>query len=158
MLLKRGKKGKLVLTIFWVSLLTGTLDGLVAVLLNYKINPALVFKFIAAGLFGKAAFAGGAEMVVSGVILHFIVAFLFTEAYFLLYPFFKSFLKNKYLIAFMYGLFAWLIMNLIVVPLSKIGMHPIHAATLITGVIALVVCIGIPIVFFAERYYSKAKQ
>jgi hypothetical protein len=151
------KKATLLLNIIWVGLLTGTLDALAALILNHKIGAAVIFRFIASGVFGKAAFTGGSEMVISGVVFHFLIAYLFTTAYYLIYPFFKSSLKNKYVIALVYGAFAWLIMNLLVVPLSKIGMHPIKAMNILTGVAALIICIGLPIALSADRYYSKKR-
>jgi hypothetical protein len=151
------KKAALLLNIIWVGLLTGTLDALAALILNYKTSAAIIFRFIASGLFGKAAFTGGSEMIISGVVFHFLIAYLFTTAYYLIYPFFKSTLKNKYVIALVYGIFAWLIMNLLVVPVSKIGMHPIKPMNIVTGVLALIICIGLPIALLADRYYSKTR-
>ena len=81
-------KTKTLIRILWIGLLTGTLDGLAALILNYKISAATIFKFIASGMFGKAAFKGGAEMVVAGVVFHYLIALLFTGAFYLLYPFF----------------------------------------------------------------------
>ena len=151
------KKSKLV-NILFAGFITGTLDGLAAMILNYKVNPGVIIKFIASGAFGPAAFAGGAEIIVAGVIFHYVIAFLFSAVFFLLYPFFYNGLRNKYFVAVVYGIAAWLIMNLGVIPLSKIttksGYH-IPVTTILIGMLTLVICIGLPVVFIADRENKK---
>jgi uncharacterized membrane protein YagU involved in acid resistance len=147
------KKSKLQ-NILFAGFISGTLDGLAAMLLNYKVNPGLIFKFIASGAFGPPAFAGGAEIIVAGVIFHYVIAFLFSAVFYLLYPFFYNGLRNKYFVAFIYGITAWLVMNLGVVPLSKITTKPgyhIPVITILIGMATLVICIGLPVVFIADR-------
>ncbi|MFS2188530.1 hypothetical protein ACCC92_17760 [Mucilaginibacter sp. Mucisp84] len=153
------KKSKLV-NILFAGFITGTLDGLAAMILNYKINPSVIFKFIASGAFGPAAFAGGAEIIVAGVVFHYVIAFIFSAAFFLLYPFFSNGLRNKYFVAVIYGIAAWIIMNLGVVPLSKITMKPgyhIPVSTILTGMLTLIICVGLPVVFIADRENQKSK-
>jgi hypothetical protein len=137
--------------ILWVGFLVGTLDGLAALLLNYNVNPAVIFKFIASGVFGKDAYAGGTEMVVAGAIFHYLIAYLFAAAFYLLYPFCLSLLKNKYVVANVYGGVAWLVMNVGVIPLSKIGPHTIKPLAAVTGLLALIICIGLPIALIADK-------
>ncbi len=139
-----------------LGLITGTLDALAALIINYKINPVLIFRFIASGVFGRAAFAGAEEMVVAGILFHYLIAYLFTAAFYLLYPFSFSLLKNKYIVAIVYGGLAWLIMNLVVVPLSMIGPHHIRVMSIITGVCALIICVGLPVVLVADKKYSES--
>jgi ABC-type multidrug transport system permease subunit len=150
-------KNKVLLNILWIGLLTGTLDGLAALILNYKISPAIVFKFIASGVFGKVAFKGGNEMVASGIVFHYLIAIMFTNAFYLLYPFFKRLFHNAYVIAVAYGCMAWIIMNLLVVPVSKIGLHPIKTPVILIGVAVLIICIGLPIALIADRHYKEGK-
>jgi uncharacterized membrane protein YagU involved in acid resistance len=150
-------KNNIILHILWIGLLTGTLDGLAALILNYKIHPAVIFKFIASAVFGKAAFKGGAEMVVAGVVFHYLIALLFTNAFYLLYPFFKRILKNAYLIALLYGTTAWLIMNLVVIPITQKAFPVIKAPVILTGIAILVICLGLPIALIADRHVKEGK-
>jgi len=53
--------------ILWIGLLTGTLDIIGAMIWAGKTNAAPIFKYIASGEFGKAAFDGGTGMVLWGV-------------------------------------------------------------------------------------------
>ncbi|WPU96603.1 hypothetical protein SNE25_13855 [Mucilaginibacter sabulilitoris] len=154
---KAPRKSNALLAILWIGLLCGTLDGLAAMLLNYKISPAIIFKFIASGVFGQAAFKGGTEMIVAGVVFHYLIAILFTNAFYLLYPFFKKLFKNPYLIAVIYGLATWIIMNLMVVPVSKIGFHTIKIQGILTGMLVLIICIGLPVALNADRHYKAGK-
>jgi hypothetical protein len=137
--------------ILWVGFLVGTLDGLAALLLNYNVNPAVIFKFIASGVFGKDAYTGGAEIIVAGVIFHYLIAYLFATAFYLLYPLCLSLLKNKYIVANVYGGVAWLVMNIGVIPLSKIGGHAIKPLTAVTGLLALIICVGLPVALIADK-------
>ena len=147
----------IVLNILGIGLITGTLDGLAALLLNYKIHPAIIFKFIASAAFGKAAFKGGAEMVAAGVIFHYLIAILFTNAFYLLYPFFKKGLKNAYLIAVLYGFTAWIIMNMGVIPITQKAFPVIKLSVLVSGIAILIVCLGLPIALIADRHLKQGK-
>lgn len=151
-------KTKTLIRILWIGLLTGTLDGLAALILNYKISAATIFKFIASGMFGKAAFKGGAEMVVAGVVFHYLIALLFTGAFYLLYPFFKRGLRNAYLIAALYGFTAWLVMNRVVIPISQKAFPVMKLQVVFTGIAVLIVCLGLPIALIADRHYKAGKS
>ena len=151
------RKSNVVLNILGIGLITGTLDGLAALLWNYKIKPAIIFKFIASAAFGKAAFKGGAEMVVAGVVFHYLIAILFTSAFYLLYPFFKKGLKNAYLIAVLYGFTAWIIMNLVVIPITQKAFPVVKLPVVITGIAVLIVCLGVPVALIADRHLKQGK-
>ena len=151
MIVPQVYRKKALLNILWVGLLVGTLDSLAALLLNYNVQPGVIFRFIASAVFAKDAFAGGPVMIVAGVLFHYLIAYLFTTAFYLLYPFAFSVFKNKYVVANVYGGIAWLIMNVIVVPLSKIGPHAIDPLTAVTGVLALIICVGLPVALLADK-------
>ena len=55
-----------------------------------------------------------------------------------------------------YGLFVWLMMNFVVVPLTRITTGPIR---LTTGTILMILIhlfvIGVPISYLARRYYTN---
>jgi hypothetical protein len=140
-------------TILWLGLLTGTLDGLAAIIWGHNTKATTIFKFIASGMFGAAAFKGGTVMVLWGILFHYIIAFAFTAAFFVIYPSFISALKNKYLTAIIFALITWLITNLLVVPLSLIGWRPIDINSIIIGIVILIFTIGLPIAFVANKYY-----
>jgi len=153
------KQTQTVLAIIWLGFITGTLDAIATIIWNFilndKIITALIFKFIAYGAFGKAALNSGNQMVVAGGIFHYLIAFLFSLVFYLGYPFCIRIFKNKYLTAIFYGVAAWVIMNLMVIPLSKIGYHVIKPQIALAGIVILVICIGLPIVLIADRNLER---
>src|SRR4249919_564492 len=104
------------LSILKAGTLVGSFDILAAFLLVFirtgKLQVFNIFKFIASGIFGKNASAGGLKMVLSGIIFHYGIAFLFTLLFFWLYPKMNLGSKNKWVTGITYGLLIWLTMNL----------------------------------------------
>jgi hypothetical protein len=142
--------------ILWIGFLTGTLDAIGAILWAYKLGPVIVFQFIASGAFGKAAFQGGMSMVWWGIFFHYFIAYSFTAILYVAYPSFYKFFRNKYLIGLEYGLITWIIMNFIVVPLSKIGFQPIHhVLPILIGIGILIICVGMPVALIADWKRKK---
>lgn len=149
----------LISKIIKAGLIVGTLDILSA-FAYYFINTGEknifnVLKFVASGLFGKEAFSAGNRMIITGLVLHYIIAFAVTIFFFLLFPKIKAFSKNKILTGVIYGIFIWMVMNLVVVPLSNIGNRPFTIINALINVIILIVCIGIPLSFMAHKFYEK---
>jgi len=149
---QQGKYTVIALT----GLLTSTLDAVAAVISAHKMPAATVFKFIASGVFGKAAFDGGFEMVGAGIFFHYSIAFSITAVLFVMYPMFISFLKNKYLVAVVFALIPWVITHLMIVPLSRIGWSPMEVGGIVIGIVILIITIGLPIVLIADWYFFRS--
>lgn len=139
------------------GLLAGTLDILAAILILAKGKAVATLKFIASGVFGKAAFSGGAEMVAAGAFFHYFIATSFTAGYFLVYPGLPLLQKNKWMSGVFYGIFVWTLMNRVVVPLSHAPQSPFAWDSALKNMAILVVCIGLPIAWLADRFYSSGK-
>lgn len=160
MLASATKKPNLAVSIAKTGLLAGTLDAIAAIVWSYCYTQVIslkLFAFIAKGIFGKAAFTGGNKMIVYGILIHYFIAFAFTIAFYLLYPLVKSLLKNKYIIGIIYGIVIWLIMNLMVLPLTGMYNSGLNASDVAIGSIILVICVGLPIALTADSYYYKLK-
>lgn len=143
-------------TIAWVGLLAGTLDILSACLQAYiarGITPETVLRFIASGAFGKPAFTGGWEMPLTGLLFHYIIAYSFTILFFLLYPSIKLMRKSIVLTAVVYGIFIFVVMNLLVLPLTKITRAPIQLGKAAIATCILIVAIGLPLSIFTRNFY-----
>jgi hypothetical protein len=141
--------------VLFTGLLAGTLDALGPILVN-KINPAVMFKYIASGAFGaERAFAGGTDMVILGVLFHYFIAYAWTILFFVLYPVILLARKNRLITGVLYGIFVWIIMNKVVIPLSQIQQGPFNIQGALTGAAILIVAIGLPISFLAYRFYSR---
>jgi hypothetical protein len=138
----------------------GTLDILAACIQFYlKTNkdPAPVFKFIASGIFGRKAFSDGNIMIAYGLLFHYFIAFLFTAFFFWICNKFPGILKSKLLAGIVYGAFAWTVMNLVVLPISHVNRGPFNFTNALTGMLILIICIGIPLSLIAGRQVEPGK-
>ena len=75
---------------------------------------------------------------------------------FLAYPRVALLRQNALLIGIGYGLFVWTMMNLVLVPLTRIKPGPFNLNNAAIQASILVVCIGLPISLLARRHYAKA--
>ncbi|MEP7164440.1 MAG: hypothetical protein ABI741_07095 [Ferruginibacter sp.] len=144
-------------TIIKAGLLAGALDisfALVQYYLKTGKDPANVLRFVASGIFGKAAFAGGNTMALYGLLFHFAIAFTWTILFFLLYPKIPFLKKNIIVTAVIYGLLVWLAMNRIVLPLSAAPSLPFNIKQALIAMLILMIAIGLPLSILAKRYYS----
>lgn len=148
----------LVKTIAWAGLLVGSLDILAAIV-NFKIatgkDPVLIFQYIASAVFGKSAYSGDSLMPILGLLFHFIIAYIFTIIFFIIYPKLKLYKFNAIVTGIAYGILIWVAMNVIVVPSSKIGKFNFKLSGFLLQASILIVMIGIPLSFIAKRYYLR---
>jgi uncharacterized membrane protein YagU involved in acid resistance len=153
------KKNSKLIYIIGIGLLTGTLDGLSAIIYKWKVPAASIFKFIASGVYGHAAaFAGGTKMILMGVLFHYLIAFLFTIFFFLLHPMFYSWFRNKLITAIFYGIVIWAIMNIAVVPLSNIPPRPFNLVSSLINCGILMITLGLPISIIATGFYFYKRK
>lgn len=142
------------------GLIAGTLDGLAACMM-YSVSsgkdPMNVFRFIASGVFGTPAFRGGVTMAVWGIVFHYVIAFGWTLLFFWLAVRLRVITKNWIISGFFYGIFVWLVMSQIVVPLSLVPMNPNPKewTEMLKAAIILIICIGLPVSYSAKRHLSK---
>ncbi len=154
------KGNSLVNSVVTAGLLTGTLD-IAAAILQYYVRtgkgPANVFRFIASGVFGTKAFAGGLAMAGWGLLFHYGIAFLFTICFFLLYPKIAALQINWAVTGIIYGLLVWAVMNLLVLPASSAPPIPFHAGRALLAAGILILCVGLPLSLLANKYYLYKK-
>lgn len=145
-------------TVWMAWLMVGTLDILAAViqtLINGR-NPLMMLKFIASGVFGSAALAGGNNYAVMGLLFHYLIAGIWTYFFFFLYPRLRFLQENVWITAVVYGLFVWFIMNRVVLPLSSTPSIPFTVRGALISATILILAIGMPLAFMARRYtWSK---
>ena len=149
------KRENLSTWILITGVFTGTLDILFAFIMNYHVPAATILKFIASGLFGSAAFGPGTEMMYDGLFLHFFIAFFWTIIFFLFHSKLLNILKFKFILILITGLVIWVVMNLIVIPLSKIPPQQFHFMNVIEDIAALTLAYGLPITLIANKFYNS---
>lgn len=142
------------------GLVAGVADGVAAIvkfLLDGKKNPELIFKYIASAVMGGSAYQSGRSgwMIGAGIFLHLLIAVIFSFLYFLLYPRLAFLRKNIGVSSIIYGLFLWTVMNLVVVPASRIGRFPVWNSQVFIQMAILVVAIGLPVSWMAKNFYEK---
>ena len=116
------------------------------------VSPVRILQGIAVGLIGRGAFTMGARSALLGLLLHYFIATTWATIYI-----FASrrlpLSRRPFLWGGLYGLVVYIVMNYVVVPLSRIGPRPTPPPVpLINAIAALVFCIGIPIALIARRY------
>jgi len=147
--------------ILLAGFVAGIMDGSAAMIQTYLYGRTQegLFRYIASGLFGNDAFTGSSMMIVWGILFHMMIATTWAAVFYFIYPYLRQWFKNPFLIAFVYGLFVWFVMNRIVLPLSNIPKPPagtpFNIARAATAAAILVVCIGLPISLIMKRFYQS---
>ena len=137
------------------GLLAGTLDAIAAIVV-YGADPAGMFRFIASGAFGAGqAFSAGSIMVFWGILFHYFIALSWAALFFFVYPVFPFLRKNKYITGLLYGVFVWVMMNRVILPLSQIPQRPFNLNGALIGATILMIAVGLPIALLTHRYYSR---
>lgn len=152
-------------TILLITLIAGTLDLLSAFTHIYIKTGHIanrMFHYIAGGVLGlERSMQGGVGVVLLGIFIHYLIAFLFTLFFFLIYPKVPVLRKNRYVSGIVYGLFVFVMMNYVVLPLTALPYQPPHFPDAFVGVVMLPLIVGLPIAIGAYRYYNNyvyAKQ
>jgi hypothetical protein len=114
-----------------------------------------VFAYIASAAFDNT----GTNREIWGLVFHFMIAITFSLLYFSVYPRMKLLQKNIVLSAVLYGLFVWVVMNMIVVPLSALDTPfiPKDFVPAARQAVVLIICIGFPLAIGAQSFYNKNK-
>ncbi|WAC14179.1 DUF1440 domain-containing protein [Dyadobacter pollutisoli] len=136
-------------TILSATFVAGALDIIVAILVYAmimgKTTPSRIILSIASGIFGKEAYSGGTAMVLTGLVLHFFIAFLFSVFYYFLYQNVASISGKRVTSGILYGIFIWVVMNLIVLRIVFPAMPAPELQAIATGMSIVIVAVGIPI-------------
>ncbi|MDA6072559.1 DUF1440 domain-containing protein [Flavobacterium sp. AC] len=146
-------------TIFLSGLIAGTLDILAAifvyVIILEKTTTIKILQSIASGIFKKEAYTGGSQMIWFGLGFHYLIAFVFAWFYFKIYPYLPFLKKSTVISGFLYGIFVWIIMNLIVLPIVFPVLPEKHFDfPLLLSITILMLFIGLPIASVTKKYYS----
>ncbi|HMU11014.1 MAG TPA: hypothetical protein PKC54_13475 [Ferruginibacter sp.] len=144
--------------IFRAGLLAGVLDILSAFLYYYVKsgkNPLNILNYISKVALGENGFPGSGLQQVSGLLVHFIIAFGWTILFFILYPRLKWLQVNKFFTAIIYGSFVWAMMNVLILPLWNNKVFEFKGETTIVNWLILIIAIGMPLSFIASRNYHQ---
>jgi hypothetical protein len=138
-----------------IGLIAGTLDIGENIVFNAfrHITARQIFQYIASGLTGPWAFHAGAASVALGIAIHYAIALTWTAIYFVASRRAAVLVRRPVACGLGYGATVYLTMNFVVLPLTRVP-HSRAAATLasrISGVLALLFCIGVTIAVLTAR-------
>lgn len=107
-------------------------------------SPIRICQSIAAGLLGRAAFEGGWATALLGVALHFLIATIIVAVLVVASRQLPVLARRPWIVGPIYGIVAFLVMNLVVVPLSaSSGTFP-RGAPLVNGILIHMFGVGLP--------------
>jgi hypothetical protein len=138
------------------GLIIGTADAIIyhwfvsSVLGGYPLIS--VYQYIASGAFGESAFAGGIATALLGVLIHFFNAFIVAGVFILSANRIALLHRHPIIGSLLYGFGVFIVMNMIVTPLS--ATPPLPAPTtpqLIIDILDHLLVIGLPLGILVRR-------
>jgi hypothetical protein len=141
------------------GLVAGTCDALGATvhyLANGGRTPLRIWTYVASAVFGPEAQAGGAPIMLSGLGFHYLIALTWAALYFVLAVRLRWLRTLVVPSAVLYGAFVWTIMNLLVVPNTRIPPRPFNGTQASIAAVVLMVCIGVPCAVGARRFFGTS--
>jgi uncharacterized membrane protein YagU involved in acid resistance len=134
------------------ALVVGTLDiGEVIVFYWLRgVAPIRVLQGVAAGLYGRASFAGGMRTALIGLAVHFFIATVVVCVYHFASLRIAALRNAPLVMGVLYGLAVYAFMNAVVLPLSAAGPPKFVLPMVLNGLFAHVFCVGIPTAFLAR--------
>lgn len=152
-----GSASSVTTAVLTAGVLAATLDagaGLLPVYFVYHRSPLFFFQFVASGVLGKPAFAGGVPVAMLGAAIHSAIALVWAGLFFAAcsVPHLR---KPKVRVAGpVYGFVIWSVMNLLVLPLSRVPKIPFQPVRGIVDALIVIMTVSVPIVIIARRHYS----
>ncbi|MEP6901187.1 MAG: hypothetical protein ABJA66_05525 [Actinomycetota bacterium] len=115
-------------------------------------SPLWTFQSVAGGLLGsEKTHNGGYGTAALGLAIHFFIALTAAAIYYLASRKLKFMVSQAVLSGMLYGIFVWLFMNLIVLPLTPLKITYAFGSV-VTGLIIHILCIGLPIALIIRRF------
>jgi uncharacterized membrane protein YagU involved in acid resistance len=149
-------------TILTAGLVAGCFDLLTAIIVYsvvmQRTTDIKLLQGIGRAAFGNTTFDSDTSLALSGVAIHFFIAFSFATFYFFIFPYFIFLRQQRILSGLLYGVFAWCVMNLAVLPLFHVANIPNKWDSIIRGAVILMFCIGLPISIIVSRHYAVRNE
>ncbi len=138
------------------GLIAGALDITYACTFSYlmrRTSPVRILQSVASGAVGARAFAGGIKMAVLGGAFHFFIAIAAAAVYYLASRQLRFLITQAIICGVLYGVCVYLVMNLVVLPLSAISFRMSYPwPSLVGGLLIHMLGIGLPIAMAVRRY------
>lgn len=130
----------------WGTLAVGTLDALDAIVFFglRGATPLGIFQSIASGLLGRAAYQGGLTTALLGAALHYLIAFLIVSTAAIAAHWVPRLAERPWAWGPVYGVMAYAVMNMIVLPLSSAAFGHPSPGVVVNGLLIHALGVGIP--------------
>jgi hypothetical protein len=141
------------------ALVVGTIDLVDAIVfygLRNGVSPTRILQSIAAGLLGSASFSGGMTTAVLGLGLHYFIAASVVAVYVVASRWMPGLGLESFVSGALYGLQVYLVMNDLVIPLSRAAHGPKPLIVLANGIAIHMLGVGIPAAWFARAANGSA--
>lgn len=138
--------------ILWGGGIAGTLDAAAATIYfrSQGIPPKRVWQNVASGLLGVKSFGKGGKTVALGLLLHFGIAFSAATVFCFAAWYVPGLLRIPLTAGALYGIVVFLVMNLIVLPLSAMPKRKLSRVAIAVQVAFHIFVIGLPIALSAS--------
>lgn len=142
------------------GLLIGTVDLLFAwgFWASYGATLRGILQSIAEGWYGKASHQMGAISAVVGALSHYFISVMFVVAYWLASRRAEMLIAHPYRSGIVYGLLLYLVMNLVVLPLSAAGLPSFSNLAWVGASIVAHAVFGVLCAIFARRARPDVQQ
>jgi hypothetical protein len=113
------------------------------------------FQMIASGLLGEQAFSGGLNAAVLGAVLHFAISIAAAGLYLWAAIRRHALIRHWLIGGVVFGMLAYLVMNLVVVPLSHAANPNFSSGMIAKELLAHTVMFGVPIAGIVRAFARK---
>ena len=138
------------LTIIMAGIIAGTLDALAAIVV-YSIPPVSLFQFIASAAFGQVAFASLSPYLWWGIFFHYLISMAWATVFVLFYPLLRQIAKNWVIRGIAYAILIWIVMNLIVLPMTQLAPAKVSVQSVSVAMLILILMVGLPIAYIVNK-------
>lgn len=135
----------------WGGFVAGTIDiGAASLISGY--NPLVILKYIAGGLLGKSALAGGPPVAALGLLLQWVMSIIIATIFVLAARRLVLLLRQWPLWGVVYGLAIFVVMNYLVVPLSSLHAAPHFTTSSFIANLAAMLLFGWIVALIASKH------
>lgn len=127
------------------------IDALIAFKIVLGLAPVPIYQFVASGILGKQAFAGGLATAGLGLGIHFFIAFTAAAVYNLAVRRVPFVGRHVIVSGLTFGVGVYAFMNAVVIPLSAIGVSAWSWPLFVNGVVGHALLVGLPIATIRYR-------
>jgi uncharacterized membrane protein YagU involved in acid resistance len=146
---------RLFISALLASVAAGIPDVFVAALLS-RAPPGRVLQTIASGVFGEASYTGGSTMMALGLGLQIAMSFVIALIYNVASSYSESMRLSPLLFGALYGVIIFVVMNFVVVPLSKAYPKPRWDLKAVIAMLIVMVLFGEVISYIAAALGPRA--